>query len=233
MKMRLSDYLAGIRSANTADELESAIQAPYKHSFSGPTWSRICKERLARALAIIAAHPKGRFAPQLDRRKLTVCGEVYRVGRGYNSTGVSYVWHSAKVFSTDVLERNGLSKRAAHRIWESWEGGYPHRCLKIIEEALSGKITDPPLNILILVYDEGLPITYSVEVNETDDIDKRATRPCPCGGTLFDWGSSFSEGFEFISWHCCKCPCVYTEYMTLACLTDIRQNPRDLSQEKV
>jgi hypothetical protein len=233
MKMRLSDYLAGIRSASTADELESAIQVPYKHRFSGPTWSRICKERLARACAIIAAHPNGRFAPELEGRKLTVCGEAYRVGRGYNSAGVRYEWHFAKVFSTDVLQRNGMSKRAAHRIWECWEGGYPHRCLKIIEEALSGKIQDPPLNILILAYDEGLPITYSVEANDADDIDKRATRPCPCGGTLFDWGSGHSEGFEFISWHCGKCPCVYTEYMTAARLMDIRQNPRDLSQEEV
>jgi len=233
MKMRLSDYLAGIRSANTADELESAIQAPYKHSFVGPTWSRICKERLARGGAIIAAHPNGRFAPQLAGRKLTVCGETHRVGRGYNSAGVSYVWHFAKAFSTEVLERNGMSKRAAHRIWGHWVGGYPHRCLNIIEAALSGKIEDPPLNALILVHDEGRPITYSVEANEADAIDKRATRGCPCGGTLFDWGSGFSEGFEFISWHCCKCPCVYTEYITEARLMDIRQNPRDLSQEEV
>lgn len=230
MRMRLADYLAGIRSATTAGELESAIQAPYKHSFSGRTWRRICKERVARACAIIAAHPNGRFAPQLDGRKLTVCAEVCRVGRGYNSTGVRYVWHSAKVFSTEVLQRNGMSKRAAHRIWESWEGGYPHRCLKIIEEALSGKIPDPPLDTLILVDDEGLPITYSVELNDANDIDKRATRPCPCGGTLFDWGSGFSEGFEFINWHCCKCPCVYAEYVTAARLMDIRQSPRDLSQ---
>lgn len=220
--MKLAEYLEGMRQATTADELEAAIQAPFKHSFHGRTWSAICKVRIERGVAICDEHPNGRFVPRMNGRALTVCGEKYGVGRGNNSTGVRYVWHSAAEFTKAILKRNGFSTRAASRIWECWRD-YPHRCLGLIESALKGELADPPLNKLLFAYDGAGPVNITVEANESDGLDRRATMPCKCGGTLFDWGAGFNYDFTFVSWHCNRCSSVYTEYVTPDRFAEIRQ----------
>ena len=225
MAMKLIEYLDGMRAATTAQELESAIQADFKHSYSGRTWSQICRVREDCGAAICRAHPHGRYVPQFGpRRQLTVCEEIYGVGRGQNSTGVRYAWYDAKIWAVEVLKRNGMSQKAAYLIWDEWSQ-YPHRCLDTIEKALAGKFPDPPLDTLIpherTAY--GSPIKYTVEASQ---FDRRAIRPCQCGGTLFDWGSGFSYGFDFINWRCNACPDVFTEYLAPGRLYELRN--RDL-----
>ncbi|HEX7858041.1 MAG TPA: hypothetical protein VF503_30535 [Sphingobium sp.] len=225
--MKLSEYLDGLRAATTAQELEAALQADFKHGYRGRTWSQICKVREEVGLAICAAHPNGRFVPMWGPgRKMTLLGETYRVGRGGNSTGVRYAWHAAGVWAMDLMRREGLSVRASHRVWECW-GSYPHRCLVIIEKALAGDIPDPVMNTLIprKLYGHEEPIRYTGEQNDADQWDRRASMPCPaCGdGTIFDWGAGHSEGFDSISWHCNGCPASFTEYVTRDRMREIRQ----------
>lgn len=223
MKITLTDYLAGFDRATNAVELEAAIQAPYKHGFHGRTWTRICRTRIEAGQTLCDASPLGGYVPKLVGRDLVVCDERYRVGRGQNSTGVRYAWTSAEHFAIEVLKRNGLSQRAAHAVWDQW-GSYPHRCLKTVEKALQGGYKDPPMDELILGSETGRPINYSHEQNDADDLDRRASRPCPsCEGSLFDWGSGDSSGFTFVSWHCNGCGNVYTEYMTYARLRELRR----------
>lgn len=212
-QITLCQYLDGLRQAKTSSELEEAIRVPYKHSYHGRTWSAICKLRIERGLAICEAHRHGRYVPRMIGRTLVVCGENYKVGRGMNSTGIRYVWHSAEQFATATLMKYGLSRRAAHGIWDCWST-YPHRCLDVVQEALEGKLADPVLDVLTFSYTGQNPIRITVEENAADEIDSRATRDCPCGGTLFDWGSGHSAGFTFVSWHCNACPDVYTEYVS-------------------
>ncbi len=222
--MKLHEFLDGLRAASTAEELEAALHADFKHSYRGRTWSQICKVRVEAGARICAAHPLGRYIPSFGPgRTLSCCGETYRVARGQNSTGVRYVWHAAQVWANGVLMNNGLSRRASHRIWDSWSD-YPHRCLAVVEAALAGKIPDPQLGVLVRhKRSEGArPLNYTVEQNDRDTIDRRATRPCDCGGTLFDWGAGHSEGFEFVNWHCNACPDVFTEYMTSKDLMALR-----------
>lgn len=222
--MILREYLDGMRAATTAAELEAAIQAPFKHPFCGRTWTTICKVRIEAGQRICAAHPHGHLVPRLgERRRLTVCGETYRVGYGGNGTGERYVRHAAGEWAKGLLVRAGLSQQAAHAIWDEWSD-YPHRCLDTIEAALAGKLPDPELNVLIRHrVNGGHPIRLTVEQNEADKLDRRASRPCPCGGTLFDWGGGHSAGFEFINWHCNACPDVFTEYMTWERFAELRQ----------
>lgn len=228
-QIRLSDYLDGISAATTANELEAAIQVPYEHSYRGRTWSRICKVRIASGQRICAAHPLGFYAPHFgQRRQLSVCKETYRVGRGQNSTGVRYVWHGAGEWAKDVLVRNGFSIRAAHRVWDGGWDTYPHRVLTVVDDALNGRIPDPDLNVLIRHErtDYGRPVKLTVEQNDAEELFRRATRPCECGGALFDWGGGHSEGFEFISWHCNQCPDVFTEYMTRQRFYELRSQTK-------
>jgi hypothetical protein len=226
-KMKLSDYLDGMLAATSAKDLEAAIQAPFKHNFRGPTWSRICAVRIKAGMTIVDRHPLGDFVPHFSsRRILTVCGESCRVGRGHNSTGTSYVWHAAKTWAVGVLRKNGLTQRAAYRVWEGWSE-YPHRCLATVEAAKAGDFPDPVLDTLVYYEHKfGNPIKYSAEQNDADQYDRRASRPCRCGGTLFDWGASNSEGFDFISWHCNACADVATEYLSPGRLYEIRRNAR-------
>lgn len=220
-QMNLSTYLNGLRAAKTAAQLDSAILAPYAHSFKGRSWAAICKVRIECGVAICDAHPNGRFVPRLEGGTLTVCGEHYRVGRGHNSTGIRYVWHAAREFANDVLRRNGLSRRAASRILERWNG-YPHRCLAIIEDALDGKLPDPPMNRLVYSRKSD-PIRITVAGNREDQADRRAARRCGCGGTRFDWGSGLSDGFTVVEWRCNKCRRVYVEYVTPERFAEIRR----------
>ncbi len=227
--MTLQDYLDGMRNAATADELEAAIRADFKHSYRGRTWAQICRVRVEAGARICASHPLGRYVPSFGPgRSLSCCGETYRVARGGNSTGIRYAWHDAKAWANEVLMRNGFGIRAANRIWDHWSD-YPHRCLAIVQAALGGEIPDPELNVLIrhARSDAARPINYSVEQNDRDTFDRRATRPCPsCGGTLFDWGADHSEGFYFVNWHCNVCPDVFTEYMSGTDLAALRSKGR-------
>jgi hypothetical protein len=212
--VKLSEYLDGLRAAATPEQLEAAIQAPFKHAFRGRTWSQISKVRIEAGKRLVAQHPLGFYVPRLEeRRHLRVCGETYKVGRGGNSTGVRYCWHYAGEWTMKVLRERGFSVRAAHSVWDGSWSDYPHRSLATVEKAFSGKIPDPELNVLIR--HEGVsPVRWTVAQNNADQWDRRASRSCECGGTLFDWGGGHSQGFEFISWHCNNCPGVFTEYMT-------------------
>jgi hypothetical protein len=225
--MMLRDYLEGMRSAATALELEAAIQAPFKHSFRGRTWTTICKARIEAGQRICAAHSLGQYVPRLGpHRRLSICGETYKVGVGHNSTGVRYCWHYAGEWAKRLLVGRGFSVRAANRIWGGWHD-YPHRTLVVIEDALAGKIPDPELNVLTRhEHPKSRPLNYTVKANDADDGDRRATRSCACGGTLFDWGAGYSEGFVFVNWHCNGCPDVFTEYMTNEHLSQLRAPSR-------
>ena len=224
--MRLSEYLDGMRAATTVEELETAIHAPYKHSFIGRTWSQICKVRIEAGNRIVATHPHAFYIPRYEqRRTLTCCGETYRVGRGQNSAGVRYCWHDAGEWAKSVLRRNGFGIRAANRMWEGSWYDYPHRSVALVDAVLAGKIPDPELNVLKRDDQTGYgsPVRFTVAENNADPFP-RATRTCPsCGGTLFDWGGGHSEGFEFINWHCNACPDVFTEYMTREQFYTLRQ----------
>lgn len=224
--MNLIDYLDGMRAARTASELDAAIRAPFKHSFRGRTWAAICKVRMERALAIIGEHAHQHFVPRIDGRTLTVCGETHRIGKGMNSTGVRYAWHGAGQFAKDALRRNGFSQRAACRIWSEASGDYPHRCLAIIEDALAGLLADPPMNKLIFSHMGTGPIKLTAAANDSDELDRRASRPCGCGGTRFDWGAGASDDFTFINWHCNKCRRIYIEYVSSERLWELRQAAR-------
>ncbi|MBL0928543.1 MAG: hypothetical protein IBJ15_00230 [Alphaproteobacteria bacterium] len=224
MKLRLADYLDGFAAANTPDELEAAIRAPIAHRYHGRTWRRICEARIDAGERICAAHPHGVFVPRLGPgRVLSLCGQTYRVGRGGNSTGVRYCWHAAGEWAMALLRKHGFSVTAAHRLWDGWHD-YPHRALAIVDAALAGRIPDPPLNVLIRHQrlDTTTPISLTVAANDADEVDRRASRPCECGGTLFDWGSGHSEGFAFVNWRCNACPDVFTEYMTQERLHELR-----------
>ncbi|NTJ67581.1 hypothetical protein G6M50_06355 [Agrobacterium rhizogenes] len=235
--MKLAEFLEGIRNASTAEELQAAITADFKHSYRGPTWTKICNARIEAGYRLVDAHEHGRFVPRFGaRRKLEVCGEVCSVGRGHNSTGVHYVWHAAGEWAMSVMRKNGLGIRASHQIWNCWKD-YPHRCLPIIEKALAGEIHDPVLDVLGKPYITSAgPINYEQSTNDADRWDKRASRPCPCGGgTLFDWGGGWSEGFDCVNWHCNRCSNVYTEYMSQKRFYAMRQSHRyvaALSQEE-
>jgi len=222
-------YLAGLRAATTVDELEVAIRAPFDHPYRGAKWSRICAARIEAGLAIVERSPLSWFVPRHGaNRRLTLCGQTYRVGRGQNSTGVRYAWHAAGVWARGLLRNEGFSVRASHRIWDGGWNDYPHRTLAIVDAALSGRILDPVLNVLRRhqrTAGAG-PINYSIETNDADKFDRRASRPCDCGGTLFDWGSGWSEGFDYINWHCNACPDVFTEYMSRDAFYALRQSSR-------
>jgi hypothetical protein len=124
-----------------------------------------------------------------------------------------------------VLVGRGFSKRAANRLCEGDWRTYPHRSLATVEAALAGRIPDPQLNVLLRHErtEWGKPINYTAEQNEADNGDRRASRACDCGGVLFDWGAGHSDGFDYINWHCNKCPDVFTEYMTQQQLYALRQ----------
>lgn len=227
--MTLAQYLEGLRQAGTAAELERAIHAPFVHPYRGRTWAAICKVRIERGKAICQAHPNGRFIPRVEGRVLSVCGESCGVvGHAHCSTGARFYWHSAGTLAKSIMKRHGLSSRAAARIWSEWNE-YPHRCLAIVEAALNGQLNDPPFDTLILSYRVSSPVNITVEANAADHVDHRATMPCVCGGTLFDWGGGFGDDLTFVHWHCNTCTRVFTEYVTQARLERIRQ-PRRLGR---
>lgn len=222
--MTLTEYLDGMRASRTADELEAAIQAPYKHAFHGRTWTRISKVQIEAGERICDAAPNGRFVPRYEtrRRRLTVCGEDYRVGKGYNSAGTRYVWSYAKDWARDILLAEGFSKRAFHAVW-SWAFTYPHRALRAAEKALAGQLPDPPFNRLIYV-GHGFNKTGVRVNNRRTEQKTRAHRPCSCGGWRWDWGCGWNGYALFIKWHCDRCPRVYCEYVTNKRLGEIRQS---------
>jgi len=224
--LELQPYLDGMRAATTFTELEAAFQKDRTYQRFG--WqsrgmSAIERVRVEEGLRLCSEHPHGHLVPRHGpRRRLEVCGGTYRVARGENSTGVRYAWAYAEGWAIDAMMRGGLSRKAAHMVWGSFRD-YPHRALQVVEEAMAGHIPDPELKVLIRhERNGGRPIRYSIEENERDGGDRRASRPCPCGGTLFDWGAGHSLGFEFVNWHCNACPDVFTEYMTKEQLYELR-----------
>jgi hypothetical protein len=220
--MRLCDYLDGMRAAQSAEDLEAAIQAPYKHGFSGRTWTQISRVRLEAGRRLCAVHPHGHFVPVLGpRRKLTVCNETYGVGCGQNSTGVRYVWHSAQKWAEGVLRDHGMSRRAAHAIWGT-AFDYPHRALSVIDKALAGGMPDPVFDTLIRCEDSSCG---PVRVNRAEESKHRAHRDCECGGVLWDWGCDWTGWADYLEWRCDSCSAVFGEYLSEGRLVTIRQNP--------
>lgn len=228
----LEPYLEGMRSATTPDELEAAFQKDHtyrKHGFQSRGMRAIEKVRIEEGIRLCSQHPHGHLVPKYGpRRRLEISGETYRVGKGENSTGVRYVWAYAEDWAIDAMMRGGLSRKAAHMVWDSFRT-YPHRALRTVERAMAGELPDPQLNVLIRHERPGSgPVRYSAEENRREDGGTwRASRPCPCGGTLFDWGAGHSCGFEFVNWHCIVCPDVFTEYMTKKDLYALRSDAHE------
>ncbi len=142
---------------------------------------RICKVRIEAGQRICNASSHARFVPRFGRgRQLEVCGETYRVGRGQNSTGVRYVWHYAKEFAVEVLQRTGIGVRASHQIWNT-AFDYPHRTLGILDEFCG----ETPRSTIEPVDLPGRSITGTpVKVNRKSEAEHRSHRPCKCGGVL-------------------------------------------------
>ena len=212
--MKRKEYIDGLRSASTVEELETAVQAPYHRS-----WRMITGIIRERAEALCASHPHSRFIPLRNGNQLEICGEFHSCGRGGG-----YYGYGAEEVVKGALRRNGFSQTAAYRIWELATEAYLHRCVQIIADALDGKLLDPPMNRLIFA---GIsccgPVNISVEDNEAEGTYRRATLACECGGTLFDWGSGYSDGFNFVSWRCNECPRTYSEWVTNERFREIRQ----------
>ncbi|MYE00094.1 MAG: hypothetical protein F4Y03_02280 [Alphaproteobacteria bacterium] len=212
--MKLTEYLDGMRAASTADALEAAIQAPYEHTFTGPTWSRICNVRIEAGERICDGHPHGHLVPKLGKRhRLTVAGEVYRVGYGGNSAGVRYAWCAAEDWARGILvDQHGFTKRAFHAVWE-WAFSYPHRALREVERALAGELPDPQLNVLTLEREtlDGTPIRIQ---RDGEEAERRAHRLCPCDkdGRLWDWGAGWSGYAYHVAWYCDRCAAIYGEW---------------------
>lgn len=202
--MNLFEYLDGMRSARDASELEAAIHAPYKHSFRGKTWTQICNVRIEAGRRIVAAHPHSFYIPSyVGNNVLACCGQTIRVKRGTS--------YQAGLWVQSRLRDHGFGIRAAYRLWENNWYDYPHRCIAFVEDVLQGKVPDPELGRLIK-HAGHAPISYTIEQNERDVIDRRAHQRCECGGDLFEWGGGYDSGFYFVSWHCNKCSDVFTEY---------------------
>lgn len=133
--MKLREYLDGMRAAQTADELNAAIIAPYPDPFIGPVSSRIRNVRLEAGRRICDAHPLGHFVPRFGpKRLLQVCGESRHIYKGGNSTGVRYAWHDANEWAKGVLRENGLSDETANQVMNCWSRS-PHRALRYLEAA--------------------------------------------------------------------------------------------------
>lgn len=226
--MKLTQYLDNIQTATTIEMLEAALSSPYKHSYRGPIWSRICNARVTAGLRIAAQHPLGHLVPRIGPgRRIYLAGESYLPGRGGNASGCSYTQHATKAWAEEIFRKHGLSQLAAHRVWQSWRD-YPHRCLATLEASAAGLIPDPVLDTLI--WDKrpnGFPIAYTTDENDTIGNRRRATKPCRCGGALFDWGAGSHAGFDFINWHCNACPDVATEYLSHGRLSKIRSGACD------
>lgn len=217
----LSEYLDGIRAATTAEALEAAIGADFRHRYQGRTWSRICSVRKEAGRRICDAHEHGRFVPAIGpRRCLTVCGETYGVGYGQNSTGERYVWTYAEEWAVKVLMRNSLGRQCSHAVWD-WCLSYPHRALQCVVDGLAGRMPDPPLDRMILARRSGQPVKMPAY-----ERDACANRPCRCGGTRWDWGCGHSGGIDYINWRCDGCPRVYIEHLSPGRLYAIRNEKR-------
>lgn len=225
--LELRPYLDGMRAATTPDDLEAAFQkdrAYQKHGFRSRGMRAIEKVLVEEGVRLCVGHPHGHLVPRYDeRRRLEVNGETYRVARGGNSTGVRYAWCDARDWAIDAMTKGGLSRRAAHLVWNSFRD-YPHRALQTVEKAMTGEIPDPQLDVPVRSQHPGnRPISLSVEENEREGRHRRASRACTCGGTLFDWGCGHHLGFEFVEWRCNACPDVFTEHMTRETLYALRQ----------
>jgi hypothetical protein len=219
MVMKLKECLENMRAASTAEDLEKAFQLAIEVFPSMRTRSRICSVLIEAGKRICDNHPNGKFVPRLGKRRaLTVCGEKYGVGYGGNSTGERYCWHYTKEWTTKILVSNGFSKRASRSIY-NWAFEYPHRALQVVNDALEGKLPDPPFNRLILDHIADGP----VRVNRKKERKISAHRKCKCGGWRWDWGCGWNGYANIINWRCDRCNRVYIEYVTNERLTEIRQ----------
>lgn len=217
--MSIATYLDSMRAATTAADLDAAIRDAPPHAFHGRVWSRISRVRVEAGRRICAAHPLGDYVPRIEqRRRLTVCGESYRVAFGQNSAGIRYAWADAEMFCRRVLSARGFSGRAIKLVW-GWWPTYPHRALAAVEAALAGELPDPTLNRLIPSRSGSAPVNCVVGE------DGRAHRPCRCGGTRFTWGAGLDGYLNVIQWRCNQCRRVYVEYVTDERLREICRRP--------
>lgn len=131
--MKLSEHLACIAAAATAEALEVATQNAWKAFPRGRSHDRVSRAMRTRGRALCASHPRGQLIPSLGpRRKLTVCGQTRSVGYGGNGAGERYAWHYAKEWAMPVLEEAGVAEDLRRQIWDWWSD-YPHRALSAVE----------------------------------------------------------------------------------------------------
>jgi hypothetical protein len=224
--MELDDYLAGMRAATTADELEAALMAPYEHPYAGPIWNAICKTRVEEGLRLCADHPQGRLVPRFNGDAITVCGELLTPGPGFLAQNQHFDSPEVTQLVKGALVRQGLSSRAAHRVAQAWIE-YPHRCLAILESALKGELDDPPMNKLFLSHLGRGPVALTVADNNADHEHRRASMPCQCHGTLFEWSNQEDDGITVVNWRCNRCDRVFAEYVTPERLDAIEKSKYD------
>lgn len=130
---RLADVLRGIAEAATPHELEARFRSTFDVWRHQRTKERIRKAVRLRGRDLCGRLDKAgmipRYAPRSTR--LTLCGETYRVGRGYNSTGVQYVSTGAHEWMRETLRRHECPDALARLIMDWW-GNYPHRALRAV-----------------------------------------------------------------------------------------------------
>lgn len=220
---QLANSLKAISKARTPSDLEKLFQEAHMNNKSHPssrTWRQIGGAMCERGSALVRARQAGFYVPQYGaRRQLTLCGEVYRVGCGQNSTGVRYCWTYAEIWANQVLHERGAPREVRKGIWDSCFD-YPHRALAVAIEWRKHPNRPEP------VYTRPQYIKFHETVRFRGMDEDRAMRPCPgCGGDQMDWGSGHIDYIEprySMEWRCMSCNRAEAEIMTTARLYQMR-----------
>ncbi len=133
--MKLSEHLERIARADTPKRLDVALwnaTEEYPRSREKIRWA--VSERGAE---LCRAHPGAEFVPVVGkRRRLSLCGQTYRVGYGGNSTGERYCWHYAREWVAGKLRAAGMTARERQQIDDWCFSLYPHRVLSAVDSFL-------------------------------------------------------------------------------------------------
>lgn len=130
----LASHLAGINASSTAKELEARFRATFDLWKAQRTRERIREAVRVRGDQLCELRDRRALVPRYATRarRITVCGETYRVAKGGNSTGVRYAWHDANEWVKATLRKHGASESLTREIMEWWNN-YPHRALRALE----------------------------------------------------------------------------------------------------
>lgn len=135
LKMKLSEHLAKLSNARTADELELTFREGFCLFKKPLTRKRIRKAVTARGNSLVSESQHAQRIPTIGKyRKMQLCGKTYSVGFGGNSTGERYCWFDARAWAKDTLMEAGVCDQLAESIIEWTWSGYPHRALQAIEK---------------------------------------------------------------------------------------------------